>query len=564
MKRILYICLILLLALPVSACQSRETDVTHFDNVLLPESETGIWEEITLTSAEEAWLSAGHTVHVYAHDWPPFMVVDGQQVEGLAMDYVELIFKRHNIAYQYIVDPQMSWHETLAHMQNHEVVDMVPTINHTSERESYINFTQDYLFFPWVVITREDADFVSTLDDLRGKVVSVPYGFVIQDLIEKNYPEIKLLPLSDSGEDILRMLATGQTDAHIGNLGVATYIIKEEGFTNLKIAAPTPFEDHDQAMGIRDDWPELAGIIDKSLAAMTVEQHAAIRNRWLAVRYEHGLSKRDFWIRTAQVVGATFALLLAVLFWNNRLQKEIKERTKELEEAQECLVRREKLAVLGQMAGSVGHELRNPLGVISNAVYFMRSVLTAMPESDVLLEYLGIIEEEEQKSERIVSDLLDFARVKTAYRSPVAIKELVQHIVGTCSIPDSITVDIQVADDIPDVFMDYQQIEQVLNNLMANAIQAMPEGGQLSMGAAVVDHCIALSITDTGYGIPPENMEKIFEPLFTTKAQGIGLGLPISKNLVEANGGFIEVQSVPGEGATFTIMLPFGEEMCDA
>jgi signal transduction histidine kinase len=106
------------------------------------------------------------------------------------------------------------------------------------------------------------------------------------------------------------------------------------------------------------------------------------------------------------------------------------------------------------------------------------------------------------------------------------------------------------------VFVDAQQIGQVLGNLISNAYQAMPEGGQLTLAAQVVAEWVKLSVTDTGVGMSPETMAKIFEPLFTTRAKGIGLGLAVSKNLIEVNGGTIEVKSVEGQGAVFTIILP--------
>jgi PAS domain S-box-containing protein len=243
--------------------------------------------------------------------------------------------------------------------------------------------------------------------------------------------------------------------------------------------------------------------------------------------------------------------------YSERLEEMVEERTRELREAQEQLVRQEKLAVLGQLAGGVGHELRNPLGVLTNAAYFLKMTLTETDET--IQTYLDMISSQVRKAEKIVSDLLDFARLETAEKQETPLPRLVTQVLAEQSPPEQVEVSTQMASDLPLVFVDSQQIEQVLTNLVINAYQAMADGGRLTISATTGDDQVALSITDTGHGISEENMTKLFEPLFTTRPKGIGLGLAVSKNLVEANGGRIEVESEEGEGSTFTIILPVRE-----
>jgi signal transduction histidine kinase len=258
---------------------------------------------------------------------------------------------------------------------------------------------------------------------------------------------------------------------------------------------------------------------------------------------------------------------------NEELEQKVEERTSQLLAAQEELVRKEKLSILGQLAGIVSHEIRNPLGVMNNAVYFLKTFMT--DADDIVKEYLDIIKLEIDNSQQIITDLLDFARTKTPHIVPVATNVLVTQALGRCAIPENIDVQTDIPDTLPQVHVDGFQMGQVLQNLIINAVQAMPDGGALRVAARFVGAIhesplqqnptqetadfIKISIADTGEGISPENMEKLFLPLFTTKTNGIGLGLVVCKNLVEANGGRIEVASTPGKGATFTIMLP-GEE----
>ena len=251
--------------------------------------------------------------------------------------------------------------------------------------------------------------------------------------------------------------------------------------------------------------------------------------------------------------------------YSERLEEMVEERTQELREAQEQLIRREKLAVLGQLAGGVGHELRNPLGVISNAIYFLQTIL---PDADeTTREYLGIISSEVHTAEKIVSDLLDFSRTRLAEREETAVSDLITHVLERRPPPEDVEVTTQIPSHLPLVFVDPRQIGQVLGNLVTNGYQAMPDGGRLTITAALLEGGavrnpkseIRIQVSDTGCGIPEENLARLFEPLFTTRAKGIGLGLAVSKNLVEANGGSIEVESETGKGSTFTVKLPLAE-----
>jgi PAS domain S-box-containing protein len=241
---------------------------------------------------------------------------------------------------------------------------------------------------------------------------------------------------------------------------------------------------------------------------------------------------------------------------NEELEAKVQERTEQLLAAQEELVRNEKLAVLGQVAGSVGHELRNPLGVMSNAVYFLRTVLGDADE--ITKEYLHIIENEISDSERIVSDLLDSVRIKPPQVQTVGVAELIGMTLGKLTPPSAVQINLGIPATLPALRVDAQQMQQVFRNLISNSIEAMPQGGTLDIGATedVQDGTVTVSVRDSGVGITPEQMEKLFQPLYTTKARGIGLGLVVVKNLTEANGGRVDVRSEKGKGTTFSISLP--------
>jgi signal transduction histidine kinase len=245
----------------------------------------------------------------------------------------------------------------------------------------------------------------------------------------------------------------------------------------------------------------------------------------------------------------------------SRLDSGIKARTTELEQAmvqlretQEQLVRREKLAMLGQLASGVGHELRNPLGVMTNAVYYLEMIQADAP-TDVQ-EYLGILRAQIGLAEKIVGDLLDFSRIRPPRRDVVAAADVVAAQQARLSVPPGVALHVDVPASLPRVSIDAVQIGQILFNLLVNAIQALEgRGGTIRVGHSVDETHVRLHVEDDGPGVPADLRAKIFEPLFTTKARGIGLGLAVSRSLAEANEGTLILEDGEG-GARFTISLP--------
>jgi signal transduction histidine kinase len=244
------------------------------------------------------------------------------------------------------------------------------------------------------------------------------------------------------------------------------------------------------------------------------------------------------------------------------MEVRVRARTKELEtalgelrEAQETLVRKEKLAMLGLLAGGVGHELRNPLGVMTNAVYYLGAVLKDGPAE--IKEYLEILRTQIMLSEKIVGDLLDFARIKAPQWETVSLRQIVDTQLGRAGSLDGVRVEHDFPPDLPAVRVDRVQIGQVILNLITNALQAMNGHATLTFsGRHTTAGFVQLDVTDTGTGMTPDQMKRLFEPLFTTKTRGIGLGLAVSRGLVRANGGVISAESSPGTGTTMSISLP--------
>lgn len=226
-----------------------------------------------------------------------------------------------------------------------------------------------------------------------------------------------------------------------------------------------------------------------------------------------------------------------------------------LESAQEQLVRQERLAAVGQLASAVGHELRNPLGVISNSVYLIRGATADSPD-ERLKRHVATAEREVSAATLIISDLLDFARAREPMVASVDVVSLVDEALEVAPPPAGITIERQNGGPLPGVAADRDQLRQVLLNLITNGYDAMTDGGELRISTAASNGRVVITVKDQGTGMTEETRGHLFEPFFTTKARGVGLGLAVTHRIVGAHGGTISVDSTPGDGATFTVSLP--------
>jgi two-component system sporulation sensor kinase A len=236
------------------------------------------------------------------------------------------------------------------------------------------------------------------------------------------------------------------------------------------------------------------------------------------------------------------------------LEEKVEERTKELKQAQEQLLRSERLAAIGQVAAMVGHDLRNPLTGISSATYYLKTKLGSKIDKKTM-EMLKLIENDIQHANKIIADLTEYSKEIRLELTETNPKSIVLEALSKVKIPHSIQVS-NLAKTEPRVTIDVEKMKRVFVNIINNAIDAMPEGGKLTITTRESDGNVEIAIADTGTGITKEVLEKIWTPFFTTKAKGMGLGLPICKSIVEAHGGKISVESIVDKGITFTVAIP--------
>ncbi len=238
----------------------------------------------------------------------------------------------------------------------------------------------------------------------------------------------------------------------------------------------------------------------------------------------------------------------------------------QLRETQEDLIQAEKLTSLGQMAASIAHEVNNPLsGVLIYTQLLTKKIASDKVTKETALEYLSKMDTELVRSTKLIQNLLDFSRQSPPNLRLVDVNEVLKRALDLASHTAELS-NIEVIENlttpIPPIIADFEQLQQVCTNLILNAIQAMAGGGKLILRTSASDGWLKLEVEDTGCGISPENMKKLFTPFFTTKGKGkgVGLGLAVSYGIIQRHQGKIEVQSKMGIGTTFTIRLPIMRE----
>jgi PAS domain S-box-containing protein len=244
-------------------------------------------------------------------------------------------------------------------------------------------------------------------------------------------------------------------------------------------------------------------------------------------------------------------------------EKVLKGYSRDLEilvkDATEKLLESERFAAIGQTASMVGHDIRNPLQAITGELYLQKCMLDCLPDSETkqnLQESINLIEEQTAYIGKIVQDLQDFAKPLAPQFTEVNFEEIVQDILSTVDIPENIEVSYMVSQELTKFATDEDYMKRALTNLVSNEVQAMPKGGKLDMNVTYEGQKAVITVEDTGEGIAREAKEKIFKPLFTTKAKGQGFGLAVVKRLTEALGGNVTFESAKGKGTKFTIRIP--------
>ena len=273
---------------------------------------------------------------------------------------------------------------------------------------------------------------------------------------------------------------------------------------------------------------------------------------------KESMAPLELFLPQAAVAIENAKLLQQLKAYSEHLEDKVEERTRELEEVQRQLLKSERLAAIGELAGMVGHDLRNPLTGIAGATYYLKKKYGSEMD-DKGKEMLGIIEKDIDYSNKIINDLLEYSREIKLELTETNPKQLLNEALSFVQVPTNIQIINKIQSRLR-MSVDIERMRRVFINIIKNAFDAMPDGGKLTITTKKVKDGVVFNFLDTGVGMSKETMSKLWTPLFTTKARGMGFGLPICKRILEAHGGTISAESEIGKGTTFTVTIPIRQK----
>ena len=519
--------------------------------------------DLGLTDSEVDWLNQHRTI-ILGDDfaWPPFAYKnDKNEFLGIASGYIEYLEEQLGIDFQ----PQfgLSREEVLGGIDS-STIDLMPALVHTAEREALMVFSKPYLSFPIVIATEEDSPFIDNLRDLAGKRVGVVKGHTSQKQVTEDYPSLLVVPHNTMAEG-LEALADGKLDAFVGNLGVINYEMDRLSLDTLKIAAPTPFID-ELSFGIRKDWPELAGIIDKAVLAMTDQDKVAIKNSWMSIHMEIGTQLSTILKWVIPILLIVIIVIVIIIIWNRRMAMEIAERKrleKELKNAKDEAEAATKAK--GDFLANMSHEIRTPM----NAIIGLNHLLSRTEMSNKQKDYVTKVSNSAKGLLGIINDILDFSKIEAGKMDieniDFEVNDLFENLMNLVSEKvreKGLELIIAINKDVPpSINGDSLRIGQILINFVSNALK-FTEKGEIIISCNLISKeddtaVLRFSVKDSGIGLSDEQQKKLFNAFTqadtstTRKYGGTGLGLSISKRLAELMGGSVGVEGEQGVGSTF-------------
>lgn len=469
-------------------------------------------QEIEFTEAEKQWIKEHPVVyHGYDSSWHPFEFYNEKDnvYYGIIGDYISIVEEKTGIEIKPI--PSINWREVIKKIKNNDI-DLATGIIPSEDREQYLNFTEPYLSYPLVIVTRKDFDFIGGMEDLQGRKITVPLDYTTTERLKLDYPKFNIIE-TDGIQQAIESVSYGISDAFVGNLAVVSYYINKQGYTNLKVAAPTQYDNINISFGVRKDWPELVSISNKIFSQISQEKHNEIKNHWIKVRYEYGVNVKKIITIAAVATGIVLLIIIIILRWNRNLKEEISKRVqieKQLEDSLLILEKRneEKKAMLKE----IHHRVKNNLQVVNSLLKVQSRKLKNKDTIDMF----------NQTRNRIVSiALLHEKMYKSDDIHQINVQEyislLVEDLVNTYAVDKQIKLHIDIA-PITLMMRTLVPLGLIINEMITNSLKhgfKNCEEGEITVSITHVKGVTyKLIIGDNGIGMKE-----------TTDSGGIGINL---------------------------------------
>jgi signal transduction histidine kinase/FixJ family two-component response regulator len=519
-------------------------------------------QAISLSAEERKWIRDHPVLRVaFDVDWPPVeFAVDGG-MEGIAADYLKRI--SDNLRLRFEPAPPTSWKNMMAAVQNGDL-DLFSAISPTPQRGKWLDFTDAYLSFPIVIVTRHDVPYIGNLDDLADKTISVVDGYASHDLLSGKHPGLSLLPTRDVHEGLMAVVQE-EAFAFIGSLASVSHVMAREGIMGLKVSGETPYK-FNLAMAAPKGETILLNLLQKGLAAIPPHERNAIYSKWTRISRQ---PKPDYSLAWKIIAGALI-FIGVILYWNRRLHHmalELKTAKVAAETANQAK---------SEFLANMSHELRTPL----NAILGFTQLMSRAPDiSNAQQKNLETIGRSGEHLLALINDVLEFSKIEAGrimlnredfdlHRLLLGIEEVFRLRVQE----KGISLVFEIGSDLPQYIQtDQSKLRQILINLLSNAVK-FTQNGKITLrvkNKALVEEAqtkarwLHFEVADTGVGIASGEQDQIFDPFFQSDGQqscqeGTGLGLSISRRFADMMGSGLKVTSEAGKGTTFCFDVRVG------
>jgi len=448
------------------------------------------------TEAEIEWIKKHPVINFgYESNWPPYEIYENGIYTGISGDYIKLIEIHTDI--DMVPIPNITWQETINGLKSGEV-KVAAMAGITDERKKYLQFTDPHVTDPLVIVTQSSYKFINGVSDLVGKKIALPAGYYTIDLIKRDFPNINITT-HKSVKDCLYKVSTGQADAFIGSLAVTSYYINNYGFTNLKIAAPTHYGYTELGLAVTKDWRVFRDIVQKIFNHISKEEHIEIRNKWVTVAVEKGVSRSTIKKYIFYSLGIVAVIILLFLLWNWALRNEIKARKKiELDLKKE---NQEKELLLKE----VHHRVKNNLQI----VHSMLNIQSRKVNNEIALKVIV-----EAKSRVMAIAIIHKILYESEDLSTIDVKKYVNSLSDNIKrIYKSDHTEIILNIDIQEVYLDIDKsipVGLILNELLSNTYKhafVNRKKGNIKIEIFQLDGVCQFNYSDDGEGVTNYNME---------------------------------------------------------
>jgi two-component system sensor histidine kinase EvgS len=544
-----------------------------------PEDQDSATASDSITADDFNWLKAHPGLTISGDDaWPPFEYIDTDgEYQGMIPDLIHLIEKK--LHYQFTQKSFRNWETTLDNMKSRKLA-LISGLAKTPQLSQYMDFTSPIFSFPIVLVIRDNRPFIGDLRELKKERVGVVKGYASYDYLLINHPNLNLVFLNNLEQGLLK-LSNGELDVLVSNIPSVSFLVKKLGISNLKVTSVTPYK-YDLRIGVNPKYPELRKILEKAIHQITQQEKDEIYNKWISQDIKPVLD----YVGIRRVLLVAVVVVFIFFYWNRKLSKEVAERVRSenaLRKSEEQL-RKSKLQaeMLAQKTAeanraksaflaNMSHEIRTPMNAVMGYTELLSQTLTDKQQRN----YLESIQAGSSALLTLINDILDLSKIEagklqfeyTAVSFSALLRE-VEQIFAAKLQSKALDFTIFVDRNLPETeLLDETRLRQVLFNLVGNAIKFTEKGkiivrayrGEIMRDKGFFD--LIFEVEDTGIGIAEGQQTLIFKAFEQQQGQsqqrygGTGLGLTISRKLVEMMGGKLSLESEIGKGSLFRVVL---------